>query len=92
MIYFIAMVLSLSISDEAEATLKAKAAAAGTDVTTYAGALLEQSAKSPLTLAEISGPIAADFEASGMTEEELVDLLEAAKHEMRAERRARQTP
>jgi hypothetical protein len=56
------------------------------DVETYAAALIEQSAKPPLTLAEISGPIAEDFARSGMTEDELGDLLEEAKHLMRAER------
>jgi hypothetical protein len=84
------MVLSLSISAEAEATLKAKAAAAGVDVETYAAALVEQAATAPLSLREISGPIAEDFAKSGMTEDELGDLLEEAKHEMRAEKRGRQ--
>jgi hypothetical protein len=83
------MVLSLSISPEAEARLKAKAAAAGVDICTYVTGLVEQTAKAPLSLKEISGPIAEDFAKSGMTEEELGDLLEEAKHEMRAEKRAR---
>lgn len=85
------MVVTLDISPEAEAKLKAKAAAAGVDVASYVGVLVEQSAKRPLSLREISGPIADEFDASGMTEEELVELLEVAKHEMRAERRAQQT-
>jgi len=83
------MVLSLSISPEAEASLKAKAAAAGVDVETYATALVEQTVTSPLSLEEISGPIAGDFARSGMTENELGNLLEEAKHQMRAERRSR---
>jgi hypothetical protein len=83
------MVLSFSISQEAEAKLKAKAAAAGVDASTYAAALVEQIAKAPLSLKEISGPIADDFAKSGMTDDELGDLLEEAKHEMRTEKRAR---
>lgn len=84
------MVLKLSISPVTEAKLKAKAAAAGVDVETYAAMLVEQTTKAPLSLKEISGPIAEDFARSGMTEDELGDLLEEAKHEMRAERRGRQ--
>jgi hypothetical protein len=84
------MVLKLSISAEAEATLKAKAEAAGVDVETYAAAIVEQSTTAPLSLREISGPIAQDFANSGMTEDELSDLLEEAKHAMRAEKRGRQ--
>ncbi|MGD0463791.1 MAG: hypothetical protein ABSB74_14990 [Tepidisphaeraceae bacterium] len=85
------MVLTLSISAETEATLKAKAAAAGVDVETYAATLVEQTTKAPLSLREISGPIAEDFAKSGMTEDELSDLLEEAKHEMRAEKRGRRS-
>ncbi len=85
------MVLSLSISPEAEAKLKAKAAAAGVDIESYAAAIVEQTAQIPLSLKEISGPVAEDFAKSGMTDDELGDLLEEAKHEMRAERRGRQT-
>jgi hypothetical protein len=84
------MVLTLTISAEAEAKLKAKAAAAGVDVETYAAAIVEQTTKAPLSLREISGPVADDFAKSGMTEDELSDLLEEAKHEMRAEKRGRQ--
>jgi len=57
---------------------------------TYAAALIEQTTRSPLSLKEISGPVADDFSKSGMTEDELSDLLEVAKHKMRAEKRRRQ--
>jgi hypothetical protein len=59
------------------------------DVPTYAERILETEALRP-TLREISGPIAEAFEASGMTEDELGDLLDEAKHQMRADRRARE--
>ena len=78
------MVLTLSISAEAEAKLRAKAHAAGVNVETYAARFLEQMAEKPLSLKEIGGPIAEDFAKSGMTEDELSDLLEEAKHAMRA--------
>jgi hypothetical protein len=85
------MVLTLSISAEAEATLKAKAAAAGVDVETYAARHLELLSAPPKPLKEISGSIAEDFARSGMSEDELSDFLEQAKHEMRAEKRGLQT-
>jgi pyruvate/oxaloacetate carboxyltransferase len=83
------MTLTVSISAEAEAKLIAKAAAAGVDVTTFAAQTLERAASKP-TLEEILAPLRSEFERSGMTEDELTQLLEQAKHEARAERRARQ--
>jgi len=59
------------------------------DVPSYAERILEIEGRRP-TLREVSGPIAEAFEASGMTEDELGDMLEEAKHQMRADRRARE--
>jgi hypothetical protein len=83
------MTLRIEVSPETETRLKARAVAAGMDVETYVGALVEQSAKRPLSLDEISGPVADDFAKSGMTEDELSEVLEKAKHAMRADKRAR---
>ena len=85
-----AMTLTLQIPPEAEARLIEKARSAGMDVPKYAERILETEARRP-TLSEISGPIAEAFAASGMSEAELGDLLEKAKHEMRAERRVPRT-
>jgi hypothetical protein len=84
------MVLKLSISPDTEAKLKAKAAAAGVDLETYAARHLELMATPPKSLREISGPIAEAFSRSGMSEDELADFLEAEKHAMRSQRRANQ--
>ena len=81
------MTLSLSISPDVEAKLKAKATAAGVDVATYAARELERSVSLARDLREISGPAYKEFLASGMSDDELGDLLEDAKHAMRAERR-----
>jgi hypothetical protein len=81
------MVLNISISPEAEARLRVKAAAAGLDVSEYAARQLELLAAGPRSLIEISGPVGGAFEKSGMSEEELGDFLEEEKHQMRAERR-----
>ena len=82
------MTLHISISPEAEEKLREKAAAAGEDIAKYAAGVLERCAQRPLSLEEISGPIAEEFRQSGMSEDELTELLESAKHDMRRERRA----
>jgi len=81
------MVLNVPISPDVEAKLKAKAAEAGVDVRTFVALTLERAASRPST-DEILAPLRAEFEASGMGEAELIELLETAKHEMRAEGRA----
>ena len=82
------MTIQIPISAETEAKLRDKAAAVGEDMAAYAAGVLERSAKQPVSLEEISGPIAEEFRQSGMTEDELTDLLETAKHDMRRESRA----
>jgi hypothetical protein len=82
------MVLQLPISPDVEAKLRAKAAAAGVDLDTYVARTLEMEAQRP-AIDAVLAPVRAGFEASGMTEDELTDLLEEAKHELRSERRRR---
>ena len=82
------MVLSLSISAEAEAKLREKAVAAGVDLATYASKTLERVASRP-SLEEVLKPLRDEFNESGMSEEQLTEFLEEAKHDSRAERRAR---
>jgi hypothetical protein len=83
------MVLHVSISSEAEAKLKVKAAAAGVDIETYAARQLEFMASVPFSLQQLSGPVYQKFLDSGTTDDQLAEELEQAKHERRAERRAR---
>ena len=82
------MVLNLSISADAEAKLRAKAAAAGTDVATYAARYLELMATETLSLIALSGAVGEHFAQSGMSEQSLIELLEQEKHQMRDERRS----
>jgi hypothetical protein len=82
------MTLAISLSAQAAEMLRAKAAAAGVDVATYAARELERSLAPARSLSEISGPAFDEFQKSGMTDDQLGDLLEDAKHAMRAERRA----
>jgi hypothetical protein len=83
------MVLTISIPPEAEAKLQQRAAEAGEELQSYVARLVAQFAGPPTPLDDISGPIYQRFLESGMTDDELADVLERAKHEMRAERRGR---
>ena len=76
-------VLQIPLAPELEAKLRAKADAVGQDVTAYAAGVLARSAEPPLPLQQISGPIGQAFEESGLTEDELGDLLEEIKHDHR---------
>jgi hypothetical protein len=81
--------LTLHLSPDAGARLADRAAAAGQDVPQYVATLVESIVESPRTLAEISGQVHERFLASGTSDEELAEELERAKHEMRADRPAR---
>ncbi len=80
------MTLEISLTPEAEDRLRRRAAAAGKQPAELARAIVERDVRRP-TLEEISGPIYEEFLKSGMTDDELGDLLEEAKHAMRAEQR-----
>jgi hypothetical protein len=82
------MTLHISISKELEDKLRAPAAATGQPVEQVVVRLVEECVDRP-SLEEMLAPVRDEFEASGMSEDELTDLLERAKHEMRAARRAR---
>ena len=77
--------LTIEISDEAAAALSGRAAAAGASLAEYAAGIVERTAEGTRPLRQISGPAADDFRASGMTDVELGDFLEDAKHRSRHE-------
>lgn len=81
------MTLTISLPPESAAQLQRRAEASGVDVSTYVSKLLQHFTEPPAPLEELSGPIHDRFRASGMTEDQLAEELERAKHEMRAERR-----
>ena len=83
------MALTISLRADTEKRLEEQARAAGVDTSTYAAQLLEQSLGSHPWLEEISGETYRRFLESGITDDQLGEELEKAKHEMRAERRAR---
>lgn len=82
------MSLTINLPAEAEARLAEQAKAIGVDVPTYVERIL-RAAASRASLDEVLKPIRDSFHESGMTEEELSDLLVKAKKAMRADRRTR---
>jgi len=83
--------LQITLHAETEARLRERARQAGQDPSSYAAQLLHEAVRKP-SLDEILAPVRQAFEASGMTEEELSDLLEREKHAMRAEKRLSEQP
>ena len=77
------MTLQISLTPEAETRLCERAAAAGKQPAELARSIVERDVRRP-TLEEISGPIYQRFLESGMSDEELGDMLEDAKHKMRS--------
>ena len=86
------MTIQVPISREVEAKLRLRAEASGEDLTSFVARLVAHLAAPHTSLPVLSAPIFDAFKASGMTDDELGDLLERAKHEMRAERRTQQRP
>ena len=82
------MTLQISLTPEAETRLRERAAEAGVQPSELASRIVERQIHRP-TLEEISGPTFKRFLESATTEDELIDELEQAKHEMRADRRTR---
>lgn len=81
------MHLTIPISAKLEERLVRFARDAGMTADTLAGRLLERTLSKLPDLSEVSGPVGEEFRKSGMSEDELSELLEAEKHAMRADRR-----
>ena len=84
------MTLTIQLPIEDEVRLAKKAERAGVDVNTYVERVLKADVSRP-PLEEVLKPVRDAFAESGMTEEDLSDLLAKAKKEMRAERRSRES-
>lgn len=82
------MVLRLDISPQAELELRRRAGRVGLPVEDYAARQVERMLLALPSVAEVSGSAAAEFEASGLTEDDLSDFLEDCKHEMRRSERS----
>lgn len=80
------MSATITLPIELESMLAKKAAARGVNVEEFAVDVLSRAARRP-TVSEVFADVRADFVASGMTEEELGQLIEQALSEVRAESR-----
>ena len=78
--------ITLPIDAELAGWLTAGAATRGVNVEDFAVDTLRRVARKP-TINEVFADVQADFKASGMTEDELGDLLEHAVAEVRANHR-----
>lgn len=85
------MTLSIQLPPATEAKLRERATASGEPLDAFVSKLVQSFATAPASLEEISGPIYQQFLQSGTTEDELIDELERAEHEMRADRRTHET-
>ena len=85
------MAMHVLIPDELVAHLEKQAEAVGSVPEQIAVAAIRRQIQADEQLDQVLAPVREAYEASGMTEEELSDVLEKAKHDMRAERRSRKT-
>ena len=86
--------LTLTLPPETERKLRACAAASGQDVAAFAlEAIQEKLQTAPLlTQDDRLASLRQEFRESGMTDDELYDLLKTARDEVRREKRQRQSP
>ena len=70
------MTITVHLTPDAERKLVERASQSGQDVSTLAGELLERAVNAPPTLDEILEPIRGQFAESGMTDDELAELVE----------------
>lgn len=82
------MTLTIQLPVEDEARLAMKAKRAGVDLPTFVERVLKAEMSRP-ALEEMLKPVHDAFVESGMSEDDLSDLLVKAKKDMRAERRSR---
>jgi hypothetical protein len=75
------MTLSISITPEAEARLRERAAACGQPLDVYAARVLEQAVTAP-TLDELLAPARRQVAATGMTDREFDDLVNELRDEV----------
>ena len=83
------MSVTIPLEQALAARLRERATAAGEDLDAFVARLVAQFGALPTSMETLSGPLATRFTASGDSEQQLIDEIEAAKHAMRAARRVR---
>jgi len=87
--------ITVSLPAETERTLRAKAVTLGLTLEGYLGRLAEQdasngSAAREARFDEIVAPVRKAFRESGMTDDDITDLVQEAREDVWQEKRARQ--
>jgi len=82
------MTITIPVSPQAEARLKARAAATGRDVTRYAAELFEQAVTSQ-TIDELLAPVRKQVAQSGMNEDEVMDFGRSLLKKVRMDRKTK---
>lgn len=83
------MTLTIHVSKDTGAILEEKAKVQGKDVSEYVEDLIEKEIDKPKTLNEILAPFRGEVKASGITDDELDNLVEEAREEIYQEKLAR---
>lgn len=82
------MEITISVPPKIEGILAQKAADKGQDIKEFIESLVENQISKP-SLDEILAPMREDFANSGMTEDDLDELIKTERRAMREERRAK---
>ncbi len=82
------MEIVISVQPKTASILAQKAAAKNQDIKEFIESIIETQAVKP-SLDEILAPMRRDFAESGMTEDELDELIKAERRAMREERQAK---
>ena len=81
--------LTIHVPKNIGAMLEEKAKSSGKDVAEYVESLIEKDIDRPKTLDEILAPIRKNFAESGMTEEDLDELIETERQAMWEEKQGK---
>jgi hypothetical protein len=84
------MEITIFVSKEVENILAEKASAKGKDIKTFVEGMIATEATRP-TLDEILAPVRRDFAASGMTEDELDELIESERQALWEEKHGKRS-
>lgn len=79
------MEITIKVSDEVGRMIFARANKDGKDVAAFAARVLEREAKKP-NLEELLAPVRAQFAASGLTEDELTQIVKEERRAIRREK------
>jgi hypothetical protein len=83
------MNVTISLSPEEQKKLQERASLSGDDLAGYILRIIARDLKAPDALASLLAPVRQQFEASGMSEEELDTLVQEAREEVWREKQAR---